>query len=459
MSNFSKFSSVKDKIKFLPVEINWTEVHPGKPVTAYTYYDEEKYCHVVVTPKIQCLFMHECGHIIFGHNTYSEQALKLAKELFKEKFEDLINSMNLEKIEPRDATIQYILNIAMDMEVNSQLFTLEEQEQVGKTVSEVFKRDSRPILPKDFGYPEKMNYIYYLSKMVQDNEIIKKLAEHELNAQKFAEMAARQLQNIKNRKKDVLPQGRYRSEISTPAAVSVIKKVIEKVAKEQKMTDGSSVFQVKTEPGEDYKTNQQNQLLNDEPEFSKITGENFSSLEKAFSHLIPRIVKTTRNDLLYNFNRRKHGNSGVLIGKRTENLTPKLPSVYILMDCSASMDGVILNNIVKTLKGVRLNKKSKVIFWDTKNCGKIAYSNIKKLEKFPLGGGTELASGIRYINSIKNINDILVVISDFWDDLEAIRTAILEGDNKNHLLIGWGIVNEQLKNFKEFNTYISEKKE
>lgn len=454
MTNFSNFNNVKEKIRFLPVEVNWTDITPGQDVTAFTYYDKEKYCHVVVTPKLQCLFMHECGHIIFGHNNYSEQATELAKKLFREKFKNIVESIKSEKIIPEEATLQYILNVAMDMEVNSRLFTMEEQELLGQTIANVFKRKNRPILPKDFGYPEKMNYIYYLSKMVQDNNVIRKLAEYELNSHKSAELMKNQINNANDRKTISTSHGKYHP-ISTPAIVQAVKKAIEKAAKEKKMSDGSSLVHVKTKSKKKVLENKLSSSLNSEPEFSKITGKKFSSLKEAFSFLFPQFVKTPRNDLLYNYNRRKHGNTGIIIGKRVENLTPRLPSVYILMDCSYSMDKKILNDISSTLKGIKLNSKSKVIFWDENKCGEIAYRNIKKLEEFPHGGGTDLASGIRYINSFKRKEDTLVVISDFYDDLKEIRNAVFESANTKHLLIGCNYANKDLLNFREFNIYIS----
>lgn len=432
MGIFAKLNEVKDKIDFMPVELYWTEVRQDKPVTAFTYYDESKNCHVVVTPKIDCLYMHECGHIIYGHNSFSKEATKLAEEIFEQKLKNVTKHiLHHQQDEIRETSIHFILNVAMDMEVNSKLFSKEEQECMGLTISRVYKAHSRPVLPKDFGYAEGMNYIFYLLKMSQDIQLVRKMAEIEMNT--FNE---------------------YLPKLSEQESMRIFRKLIENVIEKNKMPDGSSILRTGEKGGSNYLQNKLESLLDLQQEKHVINGKRFASLENAFTFLIPELKKTYGTDPMFYYNRRKHGNSGILISKRVERSTLVLPTVYILMDCSFSMDRKVLDDVAETLKNIRLSEKSKVIFWDTELCKEISFSEIKRLKELPSGGGTSLASGIRYINSLKKEEDTLIVISDFYDNLKFIKKALFEGNNQKHLMIGCNCSNPELLNFKEFNTYV-----
>lgn len=438
MEKFAKLNEVEDKIDFMPVEVNWAEIEQGKPITAFTYYDEDKNCHVVVTPKLDCVYMHECGHIIYGHNSFSKEATNIAEEIFEQKLKNITKHiLNRKQDEVRNSTIHFILNVAMDMEVNSKLFSLEEQERMGETISKAYQSYNRPVLPKDFGYDEGRNYIFYLLKMSQDAQLVRKLADIQINSEKYVKLAKQQ-----------------NSSISEQEAMRIFRKMIEKAVDENKMPDGSSILRAGDKDVNNDLQQKFRSLLNLQPENDVISGKHFTSLEKAFTFLIPELKKNYVSDPLFYYNRRRYGKSGILISKRVERTSTILPTVYILVDCSLSMDKKLLNDIAETLKNVRLNKKSKVIFWDTKLCKEISFGEIKTLKEFPLGGGTSLAGGIRYINSLKKEKDSLIVISDFYDTLEFIKKALFEVKNSKHLMIGCGDPNPDLLKFKEFNTYI-----
>lgn len=452
MNSYKKLNEVKSKLQYYPVEINWTEIRPEEKINAYTYFDKNKNCHILVTPKIQCLFMHEFGHILFGHNKFSEQAIMLAEELIETKVTKYTKSIPNIFRRLRASTVQYFVNIAMDMEVNSKLFSIEEQELVGYEVSKAFKTKGRPMLAKDFGYPEKMNYIFYLQKMLEDPYFMQKIAEHERDPKLFEKMAEQQIKEILDGKIDSFPQGSFVPSISsTPEILRIFTRVLNNLYHNKKMPDGSHITENHNDnnnPGKSFSLNETN------PESLEIKGKKFNSLEKAFSFLIPQIRKTTHSDMVYYMNRRKHGNSGIMISKRIENIIPVKPTVYILMDCSGSMDKKILDDVASTLRGIQLNADSKIIFWDSKLVKEIPYSKIKTLKEIPSGGGTHLASGLNYINSIKKIEDSVVVISDFYDNLKEIRETVINLHLRKHLMIGCCQPNEEIQNIKEFNTVI-----
>jgi hypothetical protein len=100
------------------------------------------------------------------------------------------------------------------------------------------------------------------------------------------------------------------------------------------------------------------------------------------------------------------------------------PRVVFLIDISGSMDTNLIDRVLKTisvsLKNVSTKTRYDVITWNTDLA--THYRNLdprNPLTSFPCGGGTDLADGIKYFGQKYNSKSVLIVISDFEDNLDA----------------------------------------
>lgn len=145
----------------------------------------------------------------------------------------------------------------------------------------------------------------------------------------------------------------------------------------------------------------------------------YDGLEKQIRELlVSKCNTTTKRDLLYNYNRGRFSSDVCIPRYRTETTYDEVP-MTVLLDVSGSIsqsDIVGFCNIFKNV-ATSMSKKCTIVLWDTE-LRAIFDSNdeVKPLS----GGGTDIGSGIKYINDNMNPADIgsLFVVSDCCDDLE-----------------------------------------
>lgn len=134
------------------------------------------------------------------------------------------------------------------------------------------------------------------------------------------------------------------------------------------------------------------------------------------------ISYNTKKDLTYFYNRGI--NRGVLAPryKRSISVNTK-PKLVFLIDVSGSMNIDLVNRIVGTIarsiKRFNRDLRYDIIAWDTDLCHH--YKDIdpsKSIPDIPYGGGTEMARGIKYFKDNYGPDNTLIVISDFYDDLD-----------------------------------------
>lgn len=134
------------------------------------------------------------------------------------------------------------------------------------------------------------------------------------------------------------------------------------------------------------------------------------------------ISYNTKKDLTYFYNRGI--NRGVLAPryKRSISVNTK-PKLVFLIDVSGSMNIGLVNRIVGTIarsiKRFNRDLRYDIIAWDTDLCHH--YKDIdpsKSIPDIPYGGGTEMANGIKYFKDNYGPDNTLIVISDFYDDLD-----------------------------------------
>ena len=134
------------------------------------------------------------------------------------------------------------------------------------------------------------------------------------------------------------------------------------------------------------------------------------------------ITYNTKKDLTYFYNRGI--NRGVLAPryKRSISVNTK-PKLVFLIDVSGSMNIDLVNRIVGTIarsiKRFNRDLRYDIIARDTDLCHH--YKDIdpsKSIPDIPYGGGTEMANGIKYFKNNYGPDNTLIVISDFYDDLD-----------------------------------------
>lgn len=146
---------------------------------------------------------------------------------------------------------------------------------------------------------------------------------------------------------------------------------------------------------------------------------------------INEIMRNVRNKVIKITNKRdkmRLYNRGIIkdvlhtvISQRVNlSLDPKL---VFLIDVSGSMDTRLIKRVLKTISFdlYKLNRSLEydIIAWSTEL--EAHFRDIKpksKLPGIPSGGGTRMARGIKYFSENYDKNAILVLISDFEDDLD-----------------------------------------
>ena len=116
------------------------------------------------------------------------------------------------------------------------------------------------------------------------------------------------------------------------------------------------------------------------------------------------------------------------------------PKIVFLVDVSGSMDERlitrILNTISRDLKKINRGLKYDVIAWNTHLSEE--FKDVKPDKPIPqirTGGGTEMARGMEYFKKNYDTNAILVVVSDFEDDLD--DWAKVESSMPGYDIYGW----------------------
>jgi hypothetical protein len=98
----------------------------------------------------------------------------------------------------------------------------------------------------------------------------------------------------------------------------------------------------------------------------KVENTDRSDLDTILSKVfVKRTTKFNRVDNMYYYNRRKYGNSDVLVSKIRNMETVNPVASNIIIDCSGSMDTSVINKIILALKeGIRkgvISKRSKIV--------------------------------------------------------------------------------------------------
>lgn len=478
-----KKSMVDDFLKDLLVQVKYAK---GLPAPACCSFAKNEVCgdiyRIYIDKKYEKagqdiedgLYMHEAGHIIFGHlkNSATKNSIqkmkvraaypKVAKRFdSKEQFEKYFDKM--------------LFNIVEDFEVNSKLFTEEDYHEFDKIVSH-----GGGFFPSDYDLPIGKDYNVYLNLILADPEAFfkkmkEKMQEQDGNGEgeSMADDTPDPFQNDKdsqsksgsgegNRKSEKQENkqgseegdskdskkksssgdgnssgnGEKESEKSNQGKTSTqknktqknksplaenwkfSKKEIESLKQEAVAHDDNLITQAVQKLENVQNTHNRGTGADFERINEIIEVKSFESLEKYITKELMKNTKTIKRDMLYNYNRNKIGTSVLIPAVRHETLTKKA-TIYAIVDTSGSVDSRLVQGFTGSFRKIskKLGYGSRIIYCHT--FVEADYGPKDDIRPYR-GGGTRIATGIQYVRDKYNpkSQDVVYVISDFEDSMD-----------------------------------------
>jgi len=472
-------------------EINkvvWTYIHPNirdsQPLAfACRSRNTTGVYEIYINPNVpyECyepLELHEFGHVIFTHMSLLENQRKILIQKimsywnrFEKHIEDNVLKTKEDIQEASKIICDAIVNIAMDYEVNSKLFTDDEwkvfveyiqwasikasasapntkKEELEKIIEWLdTKPEDRDLLfspcwPENDGFPKGLDYRQYIDLMLMKPD----------NAMDAIKKAIGKMKSGQgNGSGNGSGQGGDSNQNGHGGKIS--KADLEKILREHsdannEVSNGTIDNAEKQDDAEQGTANSANREKLNSRGWSP-TGHfvdnriydirNSKALgRKILKDIINKQVLLCRQDNLYYYNRQKY-NSNLMISKMKSEDLYRPGNIYLLVDCSCSIGSDVIETIIGVVKDIskKCGPHSRIIWWDTTLAGDYPLKSIKSPNHF---GGTHISSGIKYVanNYLKRSNDKLIILSDYEDSLHTWYDE-LEQIRKNDCIgICWG---------------------
>jgi len=393
--------------------------------------------------------LHECGHVYFGHTGVdTKKEILFVKDLFK----TLNKPYSLIRTYGGPMTF---LNVCMDLEVNSKLFTLSNVKKMNEYVKicmpDVYEV---PVLDDFRDYYKPL--IEKLSNNDEEMEQLKQMIKDSLDSLK-SDGSAPSMEDISNgvqvfdedfdeELSDELSREKYQSgdkkKVSEKSSDSDEESTVEDVSDQiDKEVEKKEQKECST-PGSNHSLYGKHELK-----------ENSSKTIKAF---LNSIIKTSMNyqpDSLRHYNRGTRVNSkGILYTSLRRKAQTDKPRLGVLIDVSGSMATDSIITACKTLQeSVNLiDNNSLVVTWDTRKCEEFLITKVP--DSVYSGGGTDMFAGLKYLTEEKHC-DKVVIYSDFETEIEPMTELI----KKKHLDVYSICTMDEgnwLMNDSEFNEYL-----
>lgn len=443
----------------------------------------------------QYLELHEKGHIIFTHMSMQEkqreiQVNKILTYWGKIKthldLSDAIEKAKQKGISEEKIAKKYakmlankMLNIAMDFEVNSKLFTKEEWEQfkvytdyayfyaaatmdktnpmelaqidqfLQENENDLDARFTKPCWPEDYEFPLKLTYGEYIDLMCRDiDKFMNKMSDQQSgegegdgdgedsdgdsdgdgqgsgSGENHKKMSAEDIERMQKEMDDGdNEQNQDKAENGDEAGGSGDGDGDENGNKKGSGSDegdeeGAEEVQKARSAGCKRGGKGYSPVGSKKDGTIYIEGANNKAIEDfIIKNVFNKKVENTRVDYMKLYNRRKYGNVMVSTANKEDVWRPG--NIYMIVDCSGSIQEDAIKSFITTVKNVakKCGPKSRIIWWDTELEG----DTLLRENKGPEGcGGTRIATGIKYVREKylgKNKNDKLIIISDYYDAL------------------------------------------
>ncbi len=373
------------------------------------------------------LYMHECGHIIYGHaknlEIRTDKYLRLKITAAYNKVQDAFDTPQ--------SMLEYfrnmIYNMVMDFEVNSKMYTRAEWAYMNGLVSTVTHNpDAKGLWPEDFGFPIGLNWNEYLNLiLINPRRFIKNL-KTSFEQKNGTEQAPQNNTSIKTSEPEgdedttqepqPVPQ-LYEDDTSEQNCIFT-KEEIEKI-KEIASDHCNSDFNESSQTMSGYTRSNDGVKGVDFDEY-----DDMNDLVRRLKRLllVSQTVKN-RRDPLYNYNRKKYS-TDIIIPRTVNNIIHRKATLYLLFDVSGSVNPRLVHSLLESFKSFGKEFKDTVtITWNTRL---VSEGTLGEKTESNYGGGTFVAKGIFYVNQkykLKN-KDVLFVISDFCDNLEEWKMVL-----------------------------------
>lgn len=397
----AKYKEVCEKMSTLLNQTVYSE-YIYKPSIAYTNARTNGLCGTIYrvyvnnkdTELAQYLYLHECGHILYGHAKNMELRMDrflLAKMAMAYKrisyyfpnYEEYLKVFQ-----------KAVFNIVMDFEVNSRMFSNEEWEFMNEKMEQFFgHKGVRGMWPEDYGYPKELTWNEYLTLILMD-------------PQKFMEQ-------LKDFLEEMCRQEGVEGEEENKVNDKLSEKQLQKLREIERQHGNGKFSDNRRE-----RKGGQSRFISPKTQAYEAFTDMTELFERISSVLMCRVPRLAHNDIIYNYNRRKY-DTNVLIPKRVNAHVTQASRLFILLDVSGSINWSLVNGLITVFKNVSdMYGRTVFVTWNTKLVGEW---NIKEEIKVRAGGGTDIAPGIAYINEKykPKTNDVFFVMSDFWDSMNA----------------------------------------
>lgn len=460
----------------------WTYIHPNirssQPMAfACRSRNTTGVYEVYVNPNVpyECrepLELHEFGHVIFTHMSLLENQRKILVQKimsYWNRFEKHIEDNVLETKEDIQKASKIIcdaiLNIAMDYEVNSKLFTDDEwktfveyiqwasikaaadapnttKEELEKIIEWLNNKSEdkdllfHPCWPEDEGFPKGLDYRQYIDLMLMR-------PDNAMDAIKKA------LGKTDSGSGDGNGSGSGKGNHGGKISKSDLERILKEQndANNEASNDAKEDAEKQDDAEQGTSSNAARDKLNQggwSPNGHSVDKriydyKNSKALgRKILNEIINKQVLMCRQDNLYYYNRQKY-NSNLLISKMKSEDLYRPGNIYLLVDCSCSIGSDVIEAIIGVVKNIskKCGPHSRIIWWDTALAGDYP---LKELKGPTHCGGTAISHGIHYVSEkyLKRSNDKLIVLSDYEDSLHMWYDE-LEKIRKNDCLgICWG---------------------
>lgn len=351
----------------------------------------------------EIVYIHECGHIYFEHMTVDhKEQFKIIKDKFMKK------NPQVKRVINGDSTWHKIENIAMDLEINTQLLSIVDLKTMKDYGYEVYHKSYKDVPP---GLKFQEYYDYIIDKV-----------------------------QINNSSSDGAVKCKLPSDSEDPSSSGFdgdVKETKSYSQDEDKKIDGGKQWKdAKDKADQDKYQNQKSYSLDGTADTIIGNGEVNRSLEDIIKDFlgIDKVIKYNYYpDSIKLYNRGTRGKSNILYSsmkrKRYRQLVKS--KINVIVDVSGSMDLNLVENVIETV--VKLDKglsmDNRLILYSTRLVNDVPL-NLSTRSDLMHGGGTDMASALKYakgigLEEVILISDMATNISEFNKELDGITCNVI----------------------------------
>lgn len=319
------------------------------------------------------IIIHEVGHVHLGHDDLSSAEIKSIYDEFRRKYKviPVING---------NSQYHYIVNVAMDMEINAKYFTQSNFTEMGSA-------GWPPIDYRKFEFKYQESWIGYLE------EIFKKAESDGSDGMEDCD--------IPGMGSTLDISGSPSPDPKSSELVAEGSEGLKQAVGEASSLNGEGSSAISKTIGAG--------TSNSELE---VTSASNSERIAQFLREILRFERVTKVDSMRNYNRGTRGRNGIIYTSRSKKIRKDFDSLLIVIDVSGSME---TEDILKALQAIKdvsleLNVNTKVVTWDTDLRQEFPIDKVPN--RVRNGGGTDVYKSFDYAR--ENGFSRVVLYSDFY---------------------------------------------